>query len=282
MRISEIKLNPTDIDHLAILKKTKFAKDELFQLTDKIIHGDFLEFVRKLPNDTFDLIIADPPYNLGKNFGTTKIWTDFKKWLNWCKIWLIECKRVLKPTGSLFLFGIHHYICYLQVYLYEIEMKYRRQIIWYYENSFSTYSRAPRAMYESILWFSKSDDYTYRKIREPYMSKERLRSKIIKKGKVWKPNPEGRHGGDVWKIPILAGKRFEKERVDHPTQKPLKLCNKIIKHFSEINDLVLIPFAGSGSECIACKMQNRKFIATELNLNYIKLAKKRMKSLLLF
>ncbi|MHA1302818.1 MAG: DNA-methyltransferase [Candidatus Heimdallarchaeaceae archaeon] len=236
--------------------------------------------MKKLPDESIDLIIADPPYNLGKNFGNAKVWNNFKEWLEWSKIWINECKRVLKNTGAIFIFGIHHYLCFIQVYLYEIGMKYRRQIIWHYENAFSTYKKGPRALYEPILWFSKTDDFVYNKIYEPYKSTERLKYKITKNGRVWTPNPEGRHGGDIWKIPTLAGRRFREEKVDHPTQKPIKLARKIVRHFSNQNDLVLIPFAGSGTECLACRMENRKFIGVELNPKYVKVARNRLETVL--
>src|SRR5690606_17484257 len=139
-------------------------------------------------------------------------------------------------------------------------MKYRRQFIWYYENGFTTYTKSPAALYEPILWFSKSDKYTYIKIREPYKSKERLKYNVTKNGKVWNPNPEGKHAGDVWCIPTLSGKSFSSEKVNHPTQKPLRLCNRIVNHFSNPNDLIFIPFAGSGSECISAMLNGRNFI----------------------
>ncbi|MCX6751080.1 MAG: site-specific DNA-methyltransferase, partial [Candidatus Pacearchaeota archaeon] len=119
--------------------------------------------------------------------------------------------------------------------------------------------------------------YTYHLIREPYESKERLKYKIIKNGKEWRPNPNGKLAGDVWYIPVLAGRRFKSERVAHPTQKPLAICDRIIKHFSNKGDLVLIPFAGSGSECVSAKNNHRNFIGFELNPIYISLANKRLK-----
>ena len=155
-------------------------------------------------------------------------------------------------------------------------MVYGRQFIWTYENSWSRYSRSPASHYEPLLWFTKTKNYTYIQIREPYKSEERLKHKIIKNGKVWTPNPEGRHGGDIWKFPVLAGKRFENERVNHPTQKPLSITNRIITHFSNSGDTILIPFCGSGSECVSAKMNGREFIAFEINQDYIEIAKKRL------
>jgi hypothetical protein len=105
-------------------------------------------------------------------------------------------------------------------------LRYRRQIIWYYENGFSGY-KTLIAFYEPILWFSKTDTFTFHEIREPYKSQKRLQNKIFKNGKEWKPNPEGRLAGDVWQFPTLAGKRFEKEKTAHPTQ-------KLVNNFPEI------------------------------------------------
>ncbi len=246
---------------------------------NNIYQGDCIDFFQKIDSNTIDLIIADPPYNLGKDFGNGIIWNDVEKWLEWSKEWIKESKRVLKDTGSIFIYGIHKYICFIQCYLYEIDMKYGRQFIWHYENGWSGYKRFPSATYEPILWFKKTENHTYHTIREPYKSKERLKHKIIKNGKIWTPNPKGKHGGDIWNIPTLAGRRFRDEKVDHPTQKPLALCDKIINHFSNPKDLILIPFSGSGSECVSAIQNDRKYIGFEINKSYIDMTFQRFKSL---
>lgn len=244
---------------------------------NKIYFGDCLELLHQIDADSVDLIIADPPYNLGKDFGNSSDqWESVEAWLGWCKLWLNECRRVLAPRGSIFVYGIHHYIGYLQVHLYRIGLKYGRQFIWHYENGWSKYQNSPSATYEPILWFKKSDVHTYHPIREPYKSTERLRYKITKNGKVWKPNPEGKMAGDVWTFPTLAGRRFRSEKVKHPTQKPLALCDRIILHFSSENDLVLVPFAGSGSECVSALKNSRRFIGFEINQHYVNLAERRL------
>lgn len=244
---------------------------------NRIYNSDCIHLMRDIESESIDLIVADPPYNLNKNFGNdSDKWETVYDWVGWSKKWIDESKRILKPTGSIFIYGIHHYLCFLQVYLYEIGMQYRRQIIWHYENGFSGYKNGPAATYEPILWFSKSETFEYTPIREPYKSQERLKNKITKNGKVWTPNPEGKHGGDVWNFPTLAGNRFKDEKVDHPTQKPMSISNRIIKHFSKPDSLVFIPFAGSGSECVACKMNDRNFIGSEINPEYIEIASKRL------
>ena len=102
-----------------------------------------------------------------------------------------------------------------------------------------------------------------------------MKYKITKNGKVWKPNPEGRLAGDVWSFPTLAGRRFRGEKVDHPTQKPLSISRRIVKHFSNEGDLVVVPFAGSGSECLSAMMEGRNYIGFELNPEYVVIAAKR-------
>lgn len=239
---------------------------------------DCIVGMQQLPDGCADLVVADPPYNLNKNFGVWKETDKKDEWLPWSKRWLGEVKRILKPGGNVFVYGIHHHLCWLQCYMYEIDLTYRRQIIWFYENGFAGYSKNTLAAhYEPILWFSKGDGYTYHPIREPYKSTERLKHKIIKNGKVWKPHPEGRLAGDVWNFPTLAGRRFSKEKVDHPTQKPLALSLRIIKHFSNPGDLVVAPFAGSGSECLAAAMEGRSYIGFEINPKYVDIAKGRIR-----
>lgn len=245
--------------------------------TNKIVIGDCLEELPKLPEACSQLIIADPPYNLDKDFGMWKETEHRKTWLPWCKQWLAECKRVLAPGGNIFVYGIHHHIGWIQCTLYDLGLQYRRQIIWHYENSFSGYnSQTLAAHYEPILWFSKGDEYTYHVIREPYKSVERLKHKITKNGRTWTPNPEGRLAGDIWKFPTLAGRRFRDEKVNHPTQKPLSLTLRIIKHFSNLGDLVVVPFAGSGTECLAAVMLGRYYWGVELNPEYVQIALSRL------
>jgi site-specific DNA-methyltransferase (adenine-specific)/adenine-specific DNA-methyltransferase len=247
---------------------------------NKIYLQDCITFMQEMDAESVDLIIADPPYNLKKDFGNkSDHWESVQDWIKWSKEWIDESIRILKPTGNIFIYGIHHYLCYIQCHLYEKNLRYRRQIIWHYENGFSGY-KTLNAFYEPLLWFSKTDEFTFHEIREPYKSQERLKNKITKNGKVWTPNPDGRLAGDVWSFPTLAGKRFESEKVDHPTQKPLALCNRLVKHFSNPNDVVFIPFAGSGSECVSSISNKRKFLATEINTSYIDIANERLEQIL--
>ena len=180
---------------------------------------------------------------------------------------------ILHPQGNIFVYAIHHTACFLQCCLYDLGLAYRRQIIWYYENGWSRYTSGPACHYEPILWFAKSPSSTYHTIREPYKSVARLKHKITKNGKVWTPNPEGRQAGDVWHIPTLAGKRFAPSgRIIQPRS---RCC--FVSVWSSTSptpgDMVFVPFAGSGSECVAAARLGRRYLGTELNPEYIKIAK---------
>ena len=242
--------------------------------------GDATEFLRKLPNSCADLIIADPPYSLEKDreFGVGAFFHSRDEWLTWCKRWIVEASRILKPTGNLFVYAIHHHSCFLQTYMYEIGLHYRRQIIWHYENGWSKYRNGPACHYEPILWFAHRPDSTFHVIREPYKSEERLRHPITKDGKTWIPHPDGRQAGDVWQFPTLAGRRFADERTRHPTQKPLSLSRRLVEHFSNPGEIVVVPFVGSGSECVAAVEYARRFVGTEINPAYVEIARSRIAS----
>jgi DNA modification methylase len=164
----------------------------------------------------------------------------------------------------------------MQVMMYDLGLQYRRQIIWNYENGWSRSTSTLATHYEPILWFSKSETFTYVPIREPYKSVARLKYPIRKDGRQWIPHPEGRLAGDVWSFPTLAGRRFAGERLDHPTQKPLALTDRIIEHFSTPGDIVAVPFVGSGTECVSARMHGRHFVGAEVNPAYVELAGRRL------
>lgn len=237
---------------------------------------DVVEFLKTLPDNCADLVIADPPYGIDKDFGVKQSWSDVGTWTDWCEEWLTECQRVLRDSGSILVYGIHNYLCFNQVSLFKIGMVYRRQFIWHYENGFCGNRTLPRATYEPLLWFSKGEGFYFKEMREPYKSEDRLRYKVVKNGKVWEPNPLGRIAGDVWNIPTLAGRRFRDEKVDHPSQKPLVLSRRLVEHFSPEGGHIIVPFVGSGSECVAAAELDRTFQGTEINSYFRKMAIERV------
>ena len=248
---------------------------------NRIHVGDTLDLLGGLPAESCDLVVADPPYFLSvdEKFGVDLPFKTLDQWVEWCGRWLAAAIRALTDRGNLFVYGIHNYAPFLHVSLVRSGMCYRRQIIWHYENGWSQYRNAPAAQYEPILWFSKEKKSYYDPIREPYKSAARLKYPVKKNGKVWRPHPDGRLAGDVWKFPTLAGRRFRDEKVDHPTQKPLALSRRIVRHFCPPEGTVLVPFVGSGTECVAAKQLGRHFLGAELNPDYVAVAESRLRDI---
>lgn len=218
----------------------------------------------------YDLILTDPPYNIHKDFGNDSDCLPIDEFIKITRQRLTILKDLLTDNGSIIWFGIHDYICYVQVLMYELGLSYRRLNIWHYENGFSRSTKEPATHYEPFLWFSKSSKkwvYNTDEVRVPYRSTERLKNPIKYKDKhgnvkVWEPNPKGCMRGDVWDFPTLSGKVFEKERTKHPTQKPESLITELIKAFCPMKDglfngIILDPFHGSGTLGVCCEKLNR-------------------------
>lgn len=251
----------------------------------------------KLVNDgiKFDLILTDPPYNLHKDFGNSSDSLPIDDFLRINKKRIDCTAKLLEKNGSLIWFGIHNYIGFMQVMMYDAGLYYRRMNIWHYLNGFSRTKRMPTATYEPFLWFSKSNKtWTYNAddVRVPYKSTKRLKNPVYYKDKngkkkVWKPNPNGALRGDIWEVPTLAGKAFEKERTSHPSQKPKELIKEIIKAYMPKNrdgkyeGTLFDPFMGSGTTAVAAEELNRegnniKWIGFEIEQNWIDIANHRL------
>lgn len=237
-----------------------------------VIHGSCDDLMDDLiaAGKKFDLILTDPPYNVGKDFGNDTDSLPLDVFLFQMKKRIYKMKELLTDDGSIILFGIHNYICYIQVFMYEAGLSYRRLNIWHYENGFSRSKKEPATHYEPFLWFSKNDKkwcYNVDEVRVPYKSTERLKSPVKYKDskgneKIWVPSEKGSMRGDVWDFPTLSGKAFEKERTEHPTQKPESLITELIKAFCPMKDgkfegNILDPFHGSGTLGVCCEMLNK-------------------------
>ena len=245
----------------------------------------------------YDLILTDPPYNINKDFGNKSDCLSLDDFVATTKKRIKKLKLLLTPTGSIIWFGIHNYICYVQVAMYEAGLNYRRMNIWHYENGFSRSKKEPATHYEPFLWFSNdSKKWTYNVdyVRVPYKSKERLKNAINYTAadgtkKVWTPNPNGSMRGDIWDFPTLAGKRFENEKTEHPTQKPEALITEIIRAFCPMENgmycgSILDPFHGSGTLGVCCEKLNREgsnilWTGIELEEKWCSIAKERLEKI---
>ena len=263
---------------------------EPIHLKQDIIHGDTIKILPTLDADSAQIIIADPPYNIGKDFGNDSDKQPMDEYLLWCENWIKECLRVLKPNGTMFIYGFSEILALiLSKVPYNIN---RRWIVWHYTNKNVPSLNFWQRSHESIIVLWKSDKVFHRDdIREAYTEgflngaagKERKATKgRFSKGDkktTYTAHANGALPRDVIKIAALAGGAGMNERVDHPTQKPLALCDKLIRSCkqSATDGYVLVPFAGSGSECLAAKNIGLPFVGIELNAEYVKLIHERLK-----
>ena len=244
-----------------------------FEYPFGIINADCDDVLPQLvkAGQKYDLILTDPPYNIGKDFGNDSDRLTLREFLESTYRRLDLLKRLLTDDGSIIWFGIHDYICYIQVKMYEIGLHYRRLNIWHYTNGFSRSSHEPATHYEPFLWFSKdAHRWTYNvdQVRVPYKSTQRLKSPVKYRDsagneKVWIPSAKGAMRGDVWAFPTLAGKAFASERTSHPSQKPESLITELIKAFCPMekgvfSGVILDPFHGVGTLGVCCERLNQE------------------------
>ena len=254
-----------------------------------VIHGDTLEILPTLEDNSAQIVIADPPYNIGKDFGNDSDKQPMEQYLAWCDKWIGECLRVLKPNGTMFVYGFSEILALILSRVpFEVN---RRWVVWHYTNKNVPSLKFWQRSHESILVLWKEDKVFHRDdIREAYtdgfLKGAAGRERNATKGRFSKgdktttytAHENGALPRDVIKIPALAGGAGMKERVDHPTQKPLALCDKLLRSCRQSDGYVLVPFAGSGSECVAAKKLGMSFIGIELNEQYVKLIEQRLQT----
>jgi site-specific DNA-methyltransferase (adenine-specific) len=290
------------------IEKPKTVKRKKALPLNKIILGDAFTELKKLSNESCDVIVIDPPYNIGKDFGNNGDKRELNEYVAWCKKWISESIRVMKPSGTMFIYGFSEILAHLSV---EIPIK-KRWLIWHYTNKNVASLNFWQRSHEAIICAWKDKPIFNRdKVREPYTKgflngaagkvRKDTVGRFSKGGKktVYKAHKGGALPRDVIKIPALAGgagmvdrwflcKNCDKvldsqelkehnkhEIIKHPTQKPLELSRKLILSAMPKKDgIVLVPFVGTGSECAAAKELGQSYIGFEINPDYVKIAKK--------
>lgn len=272
------------------LDSHKNQKMQCVPKTQTVIKENCIAGMKKISDDTVDIVICDPPYNIGKDYGNNKCKQEMKEYLEWCDQWIGECIRILKPTGTLYIYGFSEILAFIRVRI-NINV---RWVIWHYTNKVVPRLNFWQRTHESILVCSKNKKPVFNRddVREPYTAtflknaagkkRKATKGRFSKGDKetIYKAHAGGALPRDVIKIAALAGGAGRKERVNHPTQKPLALCEKLIKAAmnKEGDTMVVIPFAGSGSECVAAKKLEVSFIGYEINPEYVALCNERLES----
>jgi len=252
--------------------------DDLSDIEDKIICGDAFQILKKLPAASFDLLFADPPYNLTKNFGENSFrQTSLDEYEAWLESWLASCAPALNKTASVYICGDWRSAAAIQ----RVGMKFfklQNRITWEREKGRGA-RRNWKNSSEDIWFFTVSDRFIFN--TEAVKIKRKVLAPYTENGapKDWEKSADGNfrvtHPSNLWTdltVPFWS----MPENTDHPTQKPEKLLAKIILASTNENALILDPFLGSGTTAVTAKKLNRRFCGIERDEKYCLLAQKRL------
>lgn len=270
-------------------EKMQSSLAHLFELDDKDVvlkQTDCLSFLRELPDASVQFIVTSPPYNIGKSYEKR---TSLERYISEQAAVIGECVRVLKPKGSICWQVGNHVdkingsteIYPLDLILYPLFKNHglylRNRIIWHFEHGLHC-SKRLSGRHETILWFTKTNDYTFNldPIRVPSKYPHKKYFKGPRKGEL-SGNPLGKNPGDVWIIPNVKFNHVEK--TDHPCQFPVELVERLVLSMSDENDIVLDPYVGVGSSIIAALKHNRKGYGCDISEDYIQTALQRIREL---
>lgn len=231
----------------------------------RIICGDVIEELRKIPSESIALIVTDPPYNLNKDYGKSQDKLEFDEYIEFSKQWLTEANRILKPNGTIYIFMGMRYISYIYGILeQDFGMNFNSWITWFYTQGIGkTKGFSPR--HDDILMFTKdSKKFTFN------LDDIRVPQKFYRSVN----NMRGANPGNVWEFSHMH--YCNAKRKPHPTQKPEGLYERMILASSNEGDCVLDPFGGSGTCLHVCQNTNRNGITIELNPEYCEMIEERL------
>lgn len=251
---------------------------KIFEIDDhKLILGDVLEVLgSKIPDNSIDLIFADPPYNIGKDFNGFKDKWEFENdYLEWSYSWLNLCVKKLKHNGSLYLMASTQSMPYFDLYLRD-RLTILSRIVWYYDSSGVQAKKYYGSLYEPILYCVKDKrNYTFNSSDILVEAKTGSVRKLIDYRKATPSVYNSKKvPGNVWEFPRVRYRMPEYE--EHPTQKPTSLLERIIKASSNEGDVVLDIFSGTFTTSFVAKQLNRKSIGIELQEKYLQIGLRRL------
>jgi site-specific DNA-methyltransferase (adenine-specific) len=241
-----------------------------------VLHGDCIAMSDQIDDASVDLIFADPPYNIGKQYGEFKdSWPTEAAYAQWCYTWLELCIKKLKPNGSMYIMTSTQSMPYLDLWLRD-KVSILSRIVWHYDSSGVQARKHYGSLYEPILFCVKDPkSYTFNAneiaVEAPTGAVRRL---IDYRKEVPAPYKTTKIPGNAWYFPRVRYRMSEYEQ--HPSQKPEALLERIIKASSNPGDLVLDPFAGTFTTGAVAQKLKRRSIGIELNLEYVKVGLRRL------
>jgi adenine-specific DNA-methyltransferase len=254
---------------------------EFFPSQSAVIYlGDCIKLLETIPDDTIQLIITSPPYNIGKEYEKRN---TLESYLEQQAAVINECVRCLSPSGSICWqvgnFVDNGAIVPLDAVLYpvfaKLGMKMRNRIIWHFEHGLHC-SRRFSGRHETIMWFTKTDSYIFNldAVRVPQKYPGKKFFKGPNSGK-YSCNPLGKNPGDMWIIPNVKSNHIEK--TEHPCQFPVELIERFVLSMTNKGDWVFDPFLGTGTSVIAALRHKRRGAGAEILTKCVRLAKDRVR-----
>ncbi len=242
-----------------------------------VILGDSLEIMKNMAEKSVDLIFADEPYNIGKNFGNNiDHWETTEEYVEWNKKWIFEAMRILKDNGTMYIMTSTQYMPYVDIFIQK-NFNVVSRIIWNYDSSGVQSKKYFGSLYEPILMTTKSKNakYTFNHQDILVEAKTGAKRKLMDyRATPPRPYNSKKVPGNVWNFNRVRFRMEEYE--DHPTQKPEKLLERIILASSNKNDIVFDPFGGSFTTSAVAKKLGRKSVSIDLNPEYYKIGIRRI------
>ena len=268
---------------------------------------DVVEGLQCVYSSWADICVIDPPYNIGKDFGNSHDKMELEAYLKWADQWIAECTRILKPTGTMYIYGFSEILAHLFV---RIDLP-KRWLVWHYTNKNNPHATFWGRSHESIIccWKTEERIFNLDDVREAYTdtflknaagkTRKGTAGRFSHSGKdtEYKAHEKGAMPRDVLKVPALAGgagasERFvycktcrnlftkkhasecsDHETVEHPTQKPYELTEKLLlASRPQVGGNLVVPFSGTGSELLVARNLGLNAIGFDLNPDYVEMA----------
>lgn len=270
------KTYPAVVFDFSSLFKFKLTEENMNNNNSMAIFGDCLSVLKKMKDRSVQLIFADAPYNIGKDFGNNSDkWESVHAYIEWCKTWIDECMRVLSDNGTMYFMTATQHMPYLDVFASE---KYNVlcRIIWSYDSSGVQSKKMYGSLYEPILMISKTNKASYTFNHEDILVEAKTGAKrnlIDYRKNPPQPYSSEKVPGNVWDFSRVRFKMDEYE--NHPTQKPEALLERIIKASSNPGDVVLDPFSGSFTTSAVAVRLGRVGIGIDMNEEYYEMGLRR-------